>query len=197
MSKNPNPQGKGGSLVLATLDEQRGAGITVAPKQIDQVTTELFTALFVLESDFRFKPVPGKTYFLYQKTSGYWLGLTPPAMIAESVSGRFIGHCVLRADMTWTLELAPAVAADDDFMADLAERRAAFEQRLANAERVDDMLPVYERHLDFYRRASAFAVAHSLGRSMTGAGIQGLSYAEARAAIGHDAGSHRDADPSA
>lgn len=186
MSKNPNPQGKGGSLVLATLEQHRDTAYQVAPKQIDQVTTELFTSLFVLDSDFRFQPVPNKTYFLYQKTTGYWLALTPPAMISESVGGRFIGHCVLRPDMTWTLELTAAVAADEEFMTALAARRAAFEQRLQAAERVADVLPVYERHLPFYSRASAFAVARSLDHSMTGAGIQGLSYDEARAAIGHD-----------
>ena len=60
ISKNPNPQGKGGSLVLNTLDAQRRDLPAVRPKQIDQVSTELFTSLFVLQSDFRFKPIRGK-----------------------------------------------------------------------------------------------------------------------------------------
>jgi len=190
MSRNPNPQGKGGSLVLTTLDAQRRAGMAVPPKPIEQVTTELFTSMFVLESDFRFKPVPDTPYFLYCQRTGYWLGLTPPAMMGESVGGRFIGTCVLRADMTWTLELAAEVAADDEFMADLAARRARFEQRLETAETVDQMLPVYERDFAFHRRAAAFAVAHSLKRSMTGAGIAGLSYAQARARLGRDDATH-------
>lgn len=185
MSKNPNPQGKGGSPVLATLDEGRRQALTAAPKQIDQVTTELFTSLFVLESDFRFKPVPGKAYFLYRQADRDWLGLTPPSMMSESVGGRFIGTCMLQADRTWTLELAPEVADDADFMADLAARREAFEQRLEAADSVDAVLPVYERRMAFHRRASAFAVAHSLGRSMQGAGIAGLSYTEAKGLIGH------------
>ena len=180
MSRNPNPQGKGGSVVLATLAEQRSGGMTVPPKQIDQVSTELFTSLFVLESRFRFKPVPGKHYFLYGSAEKFWLGLTPPRMLGEAVAGRFIGTCVLRNDMTWTLELSDAVAADTEFIAYLEQKRAAFEECLQNAETVDDVLPIYQRGFDFYRRASAFAVAHSLGRSMTQAGISGLSYEEAR-----------------
>lgn len=180
MSKNPNPQGKGGSLVLATLNEQRAGGMTVPPKQIDQVSTELFTSLFVLESEFKFKPVPGKRYFLYRKPAHFWLALTPPRMMSEAVAGRFIGTCVLQNDMTWTLELDDAVAADRDFMAYLEQKRAAFEEKLERAETVDDVLPVYQRGFDFYRRASAFAVAHSLTRSMTQSGISGLSYDEAR-----------------
>ncbi|MES1936433.1 DUF2452 domain-containing protein [Salinisphaera hydrothermalis] len=177
---NPNPDGKGVSSVLATLDEARGGLAVAAPKQIDQVTTELFTSLFVLESEFRFKPVVGKTYYLYRQPERFWLGLTPPAMLGETVAGRFIGHCVLQTDMTWTLELAEAVAADDEFMAWLAAKRAAFERRLGDAEKVDDILPVYESRLSFYRRASAFGVAHSLSRSMSASGISGLSYDEAR-----------------
>lgn len=180
MPENPNPQGKGGSPVLSTLDEQRGQAAWAPPKPIDQVATELFTSLFVLESEFRFKPVPGKRYFLYRKPEHFWLSLTPPRMIGESVAGRFIGHCMLQRDMTWTLELADAVANDDDFIAYLEQRRAAFEQRLQAAETVDEVLPVYKRGFAFYRRASAFAVAHSLGRSMQRSGIGGLSYDEAR-----------------
>ena len=180
MSKNPNPQGKGGSLVLATLNEQRAGGMTVPPKQIDQVSTELFTSLFVLESEFKFKPVPDKRYFLYRKPAHFLLALTPPRMMSEAVAVRFIGTCVLQNDMTWTLELDDTVAADRDFMAYLEQKRAAFEEKLERAETVDDVLPVYQRGFDFYRRASAFAVAHSLTRSMTQSGISGLSYDEAR-----------------
>ena len=184
--KNPNPDGKGGSTVLATLNDVRSDAAQAAPKQIDQVTTELFTSLFVLESEFRFKPVAGKTYYLYHRPDTFWLGLTPPDMLGEAVGGRFIGRCMLQADMTWTLELAPAVAADEDFMAWLAARRAAFERRLGEAERVDDILPVYESRLSFYRRASAFGVAHSLSRSMSASGISGLSYDEARGLLTDD-----------
>lgn len=175
-----NPDGKGGSAVLATLDAVRNAPLRPRPKQIDQVATELFTSLFVLEAAFRFKPVIGKTYYLYRNTDGFWLGITPPAMLGESVAGRFIGECVLQPDLTWTLELAGPVADDDTFMAWLANKRAAFERRLGAAETVDDILPVYEQRLSFYRRASAFGVAHSLSRSMSAAGIRGLSYDAAR-----------------
>lgn len=178
--KKPNPDGKGASPVLATLDEARGGLVVAAPKHIDQVATELFTSLFVLESEFRFKPVVGKTYYLYRQPERFWLGITPPAMLGAAVAGRFIGICVLQTDMTWTLELTEAVAGDDEFMAWLAAKRAAFERRLGDAETVDDILPIYESRLSFYRRASAFGVAHSLSRSMTASGISGLSYDEAR-----------------
>lgn len=180
MTKNPNPDGKGGSLVLATLNEARGGQADARAKHIEQVATELFTSMFVLEAEFRFQPVPGKRYHLYRQPERFWLGIAPPEMLGEAVAGRFIGICVLQNDLTWTLELADEVAADEDFMAWLAARRAAFDQHLDEAETVDDLLPNYESRFSFYRRASAFGVAHSLSRSMTAAGISGLSYDEAR-----------------
>ena len=185
-SKNPNPQGKGGSLVLTTLDDQRAALPAVPPKQIDQVTTELFTSLFVLESDFRFKPIHGKAYYLYFRDARYYVCMTPPEILGEDIAGRFIGSCLLQPHMTWTLDLADEVTADTTFMNHLQQRREEFEQRLQQAERVDDVLPVYEQRLSFYSRALGFAVANSLGRSMAQAGISGLTYDEARGMLGHD-----------
>ena len=196
MPRNPNPQGKGTSPVLATLETQRHTLAHVPPKYVEQVTTELFTSLFVLDASFRFKPVVGRDYFLYQKDDPqderFWLGLTPPSMLSTSVAGRFIGTCVLQRDLTWTLELAAEVAADATFEAYLHERRAALESRLANARALDDVLPHYERRLSFYRRASAFGVAHSLGLSMQHSGIGGLSYDEARGLIGQDTSPRHD-----
>lgn len=186
MSKNPNPQGKGAAPVLAALDGKRADLAAVPPKHMEQVSAELFTSLFVLESEFNFEPVPGKHYFLYRQPHRFWLSMTPPRMWSEAVSGRFIGICELQDDMTWTLELDPAVADDADFMAELAERRAAFEQQLESAQTVDDLLPEYERRYTFYRRASAFALAHSLGRSMAGSGIRGLTYRQALGALPGD-----------
>lgn len=185
-SKAPNPQGKGGTPVLAALTERHDTLAAAPPKQIQQVSTELFTSMFVLQSEFRFKPVPGKTYYMYHKTGRYWLSMIGPDVFNEDQAGRFIGTCVLHPDMTWTLELGETAANDAAFMAYLEEKRKTFEAHLAEAETVDDILPVYETSLDtFYRRASAFALAYSLGRSMTQSGIQGLSYDEAMGQLAH------------
>lgn len=178
-----NPDGKGGSPVLAGLDAARHGLGDVPAKPVDQIATELFTSLFVLESEFHFKPVAGKTYYLYQQPERFWLGLTPPAMLGEAVAGRFIGYCRLQPDLTWTLALAADVAADRTFTAWLAEQRRLFEARLEAAETVDDMLPIHESHMSFYRRAWAFGVAHSLSRSLGAAGLRGLSYDQARGVL--------------
>ena len=71
MNKPVNTDGKGQTPVLAILNESTRAAVAVPAKRIDQVTTELFTSLFVLESEFAFKPVPGKPYYLYQQETRF------------------------------------------------------------------------------------------------------------------------------
>ena len=59
MTDNPNPQGKGQVPVLATLSQTRSTMAEVPAKNIERISTELFTALFILESRFKFQPVQG------------------------------------------------------------------------------------------------------------------------------------------
>ena len=59
-SKNPNPQGKGLVPVLDSITASRTT-VSVPPKHIEQISSELFTSLFVLHSQFQFKPVVGKS----------------------------------------------------------------------------------------------------------------------------------------
>lgn len=180
MPENPNPQGKGHIPVLAALMESRSAVAAVPPKHIEQIAAELFTSLFVLESDFKFKPVPGRNYWLYEKRGRVWLSLIGPQEWNPSIYGRFIGECELQPDMTWTLKLSEDAAADADFMARVEERRRAFDDALHDARSVDDLLPHYKADVPFFQRACAFALARSLGVSMGKAGIRGLSFEQAR-----------------
>ena len=182
--KTPNPQGKGMVPVLAALSEASACRV-VLPKQIEQVASELFTSMFVLESSFRFKPVPGRAYWLYRDQQGYFkLSLLAPEQWSATIFGQVIGHCVLQDDLTWTLELSDDAATDEGLMAYIAERRQQFGQELHEAQRVDDLLPVFKQSLPFYQRVFASAMAGSLSRSMQLSGIAGLSYEQARGLLG-------------
>ncbi len=179
-AKTPNPQGKGLVPVLAALTEAGGLSqVPVLPKSISQIANELFTSMFVLESRFSFKPVPQRSYWLYRdpldSQGRFSLSLLSPEQWSTTVYGQVIGHCVLQADLTWTLELSDEAAADNEMMAYIAERRRRFGQELAEAEQVDDLLPVFQHNLPFYQRVFASALAGSLSRSMQQAGIAGLS----------------------
>ena len=176
--KNPNPQGKGLVPLLAALSDA-GRSIVVPPKQVQQVSGELFTSLFVLESRFGFKPVVGRTYWLYRKAGVFELSLLAPEQWSALVYGQYIGACALHNDLTWTLTLSEAALADPLLMRYIAQRREEFEQELQSAASVDDLLPVFRAELPFYQRVFASALAGSLGASMQSAGIRGLSYQEA------------------
>lgn len=188
MPENPNPQGKGLRPVLAFLEESRAPALMAQPKQIKQISLELFTSLFVLESDFKFKPVRGNTYWLYQKNGRFWLSPIHPDEWSEDVYGRYIGECELHEDMTWSLEMCEEAAADPQLMASLEQRWESFEEAMEESETVEDALPRYQGQMPFYQRAYAFALAHSLRASMQGSGIQALPYREAQAQLPDDSG---------
>ena len=178
--KNPNPQGKGLVPIMDSLAASR-ARIDVPPKQIDQISSELFTSLFVLHSKFQFKPVTGKTYYLYRRAAqGFHLSLIAPDEWGGTGFGQYIGECVLQQDISWTLSLDTEAAHDDELLELIDDQRRQFESAMHAAETMDDVLPVYLESLPFYQRVFASALANSLKQSMQKSGIQGLSYSQAK-----------------
>lgn len=177
--KNPNPQGKGLVPVLAAL-ANASAGIRVLPKHVEQVSTELFTALFILGSQFSFKPVRGREYWLYRYGERFKLSLVAPEQWSVGTFDQVIGCCELHDDLTWTLTLSDDAAQDTAFMAFIAARRERFQQMLQESESLETALPVYQHDLPFYQRVFASALASSLGQSMQLTGIAGLRYEQAR-----------------
>ncbi len=177
MNQQSNPQGKGLEPVLDALTASR-ARLPVPPKCIEQVSSELFTALFVLHSEFHFKPVTGRPYSLYRRDTGSRLSLIEPAEWGDARFGQYVGECVLQPDLTWTLSVDPDAARDATLLKLIESRREAFEQRLDAARTLQGVLPVFDHSLPFYRRVYASVLAHSLGISMRKSGIEGLSYAE-------------------
>ncbi|BBL60290.1 DUF2452 domain-containing protein [Methylomonas koyamae] len=176
--KPANPQGKGAVSILDSL--QHAKQQLVAPaKNIQQIGSDLFTSLFVLNSQIRFKPTAGQSYWLYCKDGQYRLSLIAPEQWSPARSGRYIGACQLQSDLTWTLALSADCAADRAFLQEIADRRRQLEQKLQQAETIDDALPVYLETLPYYSRILASALAYSLKQSMQKSGISGLSYRQA------------------
>lgn len=185
MSDNPNPQGKGLVPLLQGLDRHRLDRL-LPPKQIDQVQMELFTSMFVLQSDFRFNPVPHKTYYLYQTEGRFRLLLVGPHEWARPYRGRYIGSAILHKDRTWTLALDPAMEYDRKFMDYIAAEQEKLQQALEAAETVEDILPVYVDSFCYYGRILAFILGKSLKISMDLSGIRTLTYKEAKGLLGHE-----------
>jgi hypothetical protein len=187
MPRNPNPQGKGLVPVMQGL-QQGWQTPVLLPKQIDQIEMELFTSLFVLQSQFKFNPVPGKSYYMYgffgDDAAGaaecYKLLLVAPHEWHEPYAGRFIGECVLQQDRTWTLLLNPDMEKDAVFMKRVQELRGKLLGALAKAEKIEDVLPSFEESLGYYGRITAFILGKSLLASMQLSGINALDYKAAK-----------------
>ena len=175
----PNPQGKGLVPVLESLAESR-ALVSVVAKHINQISSELFTSLFVLHSQFQFKPVIGKSYWLYQRDEKFQLSLISPQEWGGYGFGLFVGECVLQQDITWTLTLDHNASQNKALMDYIEAKRREFEDALISADSVDTVLPFYLEGLPFYQRVYASALANSLKQSMLMSGIQGLSYSQAQ-----------------
>ena len=177
--KLANPQGKGQVSVLDSL-QQAKKSLQVSPKNIQQISSELFTSLFILNSEIRFKPTPQKTYWLYFKADQYRLSLIAPEQWLPNKSGRFIGRCELQMDLTWTLALSAECKNDPAFIQKIADQRQQLEEKMQRAEKIDDVLPVYLETLPYFARVLASALAYSLKQSMQKSGILGLSLQQAK-----------------
>lgn len=180
MGKTPNPQGKGVSPLLAVIEQQDRMRQVSEPKDAARVATELFTAMFILESDFDFQPTVGRPHWLYRKDGRFRLRLTPPRAWHPAIAGDYIGECWLHKDMSWTLQLDADAAQDQALQELLGKRRQDFERELLQAETLRGALPHHRADLGFYRRVYAYALSRSLELSMRDTGIAALGYDEAR-----------------
>jgi hypothetical protein len=136
--------------------------------------------MFVLESEFAFKPVPGNEYYLYRKAGRFRLSLVSPAQWGGELFGQFIGTCRMEEDITWTLEMDYEATQDQELIQHIRDRRQDFERDMEGAAKLGDTLPVYCESLPYYQRLFASALANSLGVSMQLSGIRDLTYLEAR-----------------
>jgi hypothetical protein len=177
--RQANPQGKGLVPVLQGL-EQAAPQVLLQPKQIDQIEMELFTSLFVLQSELKFAPVPGQSYWMYHTDNGHRLLMVGPEEWHHPYPGRCIGECILQLDRTWTLRLQVDLDADAAFLDEVAVLREKLHLALTRAARVEDVLPAFEASLGYHGRVLAFLVGRSLLTSMQLSGIHSLDYEGAR-----------------
>lgn len=179
ISKTPNPQGKGLSLLSELRATQRALASCPA-KPVLQLANELFTSMFILNSQFKFKPVTGREYWLYQKDQQFRLSLVSPGEWKHYDFGFPIACCQLLTDMTWSLKLTEEAHGNDDFMRYIEKQRNEFDNRLNTMQQLSQLLPGYQSHLPFYQRAFVSALSYSLGVSMHKANIASLNFEKAK-----------------
>lgn len=163
---------------MQLLFERRALAVAPA-KSITRISDELFTSLFVLNSEFKFAPVVEKAYWLYRQKQRYRLSPVAPQEWGDDRFGDFIGECTLHDDMVWSLALSQSCLDDRAFMQWLEAQKTAFEKQLKTAARLDQALPGYQSQLPYYQRAYCSALSFSLYSSMQQAGIAALDYRRA------------------
>ncbi|MAT91914.1 MAG: hypothetical protein CME59_04885 [Halioglobus sp.] len=160
--KNPNPQGKGNLPTLRDLGDFSAAG--VRRKTPVEFFRDYCVSSLVLAARFDFRPVVGRTYYLYSREQGWMLSLVAPQEWGQNLPGDFVAACALRPDMTWEVrfdDLADAPQVTDKLQAFVD----AFTSALHEQDDVAAHLPRFVAHLPYYRRLLASSLAASLDLS--------------------------------
>ena len=165
-NKAPNPQGKGLVPVLEGLMSVRPHPASIRAKSVHQVSAELFTTLFVLQSDFQFKPRVSTDYFLYFKEQRFRLSLISPAEWGHSTFGIYVGCTRMQADATWTIELAEVSELSESIVQIIHQMQSDFSRQLDAVESIDKLFPEYLQQLPYYQRLLGSAVSYSFKTSL-------------------------------
>ena len=165
--KKPNPQGKG--LVPFLQDWQSMQPEVVEPTAAADFLRDYAFSSLVLAAEFRFKPVPEKSYYLYSTPTGWRLSLIAPQELGRHNFGEFLARCQLGRDMTWE------VVADDIVKDSPAALRAqsfvlGFLQTLSEQASIADSLPTYVAQLPYYRRLLATGLSSRLASCLPALG---------------------------
>jgi hypothetical protein len=166
--KNPNPQGKGIVPVLrdwATMNPS-----TAGSKSATIFLRDYCLSSLVLAAKFRFKPVLGKSYFLYARGHDWMLSLIAPHEWGQREYGAFLGECCLRPDMTWEIQTAGDCAADELALEKAQNFVREFVDTLVEQDTIVEHLPFYVSELPYYQRLLSTALASSLQRTLPAGG---------------------------
>lgn len=157
--KNPNPQGKG--LVPTLRDLALFNPDSVRRKSPLEFFRDYCVSSLVLAARFQFRPVVGRTYFLYSREDSWLLSLISPEEWGAKIPGAFVAACTLRDDMTWQVAFTD-IAGDPVLGAKLQRFVDGFTEALDSQEDILEALPFFVAHLPYYQRVLATGLAASL-----------------------------------
>jgi hypothetical protein len=155
-----NPEGKGVSGLLADWCATEPRDVVAKPQR--QVLAELFTSMLVLSASFKYRPVPGGTYYLYWIDGTWSLSLIEPHEWSEQRRKGFVGACTLQRDMTWTILPADGLVEGSPVSGALRRFFTAFAEMLDSDLTLEEILPFHVGRLPYYQRLHASALSRSL-----------------------------------
>ncbi|NCF15783.1 MAG: DUF2452 domain-containing protein [Gammaproteobacteria bacterium] len=160
-----NPDGKGAHGFLDDWRITQPSGVVAKPQR--QVLAALFTSMLVLSSSFKYRPIRGRSNYLYWIDGQWSLSLIAPHEWSPRRRRGFAGTCTLQSDMTWTI--VPSVRLVDDSPVSAAIRRffTAFAELLNTDLTFEEILPFYVGKLPYYQRLYASALSRSLSAAVT------------------------------
>ena len=160
-----NPEGKGVNGFLADWCATEPRAVVAKPQM--QVLAELFTSMLVLSAAFKYRPVPGRSNYLYWIDGQWSLSLIAPHEWSQQRRDGFAGTCTLQQDMTWTIAPAAQLAADTPVAAAIGRFFTGFAEMLNTDVTLDEVLPFYAGKLSYYQRLYANALSRSVSAAVT------------------------------
>ena len=155
-----NRDGKGVNGLLNDWRSTEPRGIVAKPQR--QVLVELFTSMLVLSAAFKYRPVPGRTNYLYWIDGRWSLSLIAPHEWSQHRCDGYAGMCMLQNDMTWTIVPSEKLNEDSPVVAAIRRFFAAFSQMLNTNLTLEEVLPFHASRLSYYPRLYAGALSRSV-----------------------------------
>lgn len=160
-----NPDGKGANGFLDDWRNTQPRGVVAKPQR--QVLADLFTSMLVLSSSFRYRPVRGRSNYLYWIDGKWSLSLIAPHEWSSRRRHGFAGTCTLQSDMTWTIHPSDRLAEDSPVSGAIRRFFAAFAEMLNTELTLEEILPFYVSRLPYYPRLYANALSRSVSAVVT------------------------------
>ena len=140
----------------------RAAHVDVVAKPQRQILSEFFTSMLVLSASFKYKPVVDVPNYLYWLNNEWSLSLISPDEWNNDRRDGFAGTCVLRRDMTWTIDPSDNLAEENPVSDAIRRFYEAFAETLDTELTLEDVLPFYVKGMPYYQRLYASAMSRSL-----------------------------------
>ena len=176
-----NPDGKGS---LGFLDDWRATeprGVVAKPQR--HVLAELFTSMLVLSSSFKYRPVPGRSNYLYWIDGQWSLSLVAPDEWSSKRRNGYAGMCTLQQDMTWTIVPSDRLFEDSPVASAIRRFFTAFAGMLNTEHTLEEILPYYDGRLPYYQRLYASALSRSVSAAVSRGNQASISCRQWRAQL--------------
>lgn len=103
----PNPQGKGLTLAVGFLLES-STGVRLPDlkdESPERIVEDYLSSLLVLSCEFRFMPVKNTVYYIYSNKGKVLLSMVSPREGGVRIYDEYLGACLLKGDLSWSLRL--------------------------------------------------------------------------------------------